>query len=714
MIDDPSLRAIFKAEADERLQRLDDLLLSLAKNPGDASTIEEAFREAHSLKGAARMLGLSGVQVLAHKLEDGLNLARRGGASLAPGVLVDMEVDLKAIRLRVAEAVGEASPVQAAPAPPRAAPAIPAPSPPRPGPPRAPRRPEPPSSPEVENVSEHPSLPFHIDSVRVDTRKLDTLMTYSGELVVTGTRAGRRLRQLDDLLELCETWAREDRARGNGQRWAKLEANLLELRAGQAEDGARVDRLAAAVADTVSQMRLLPLSSVFKLFPRLVRELAIEQRKEVDLVLEGGETNADKRILEEIKDPLMHMLRNAVDHGIELPDVRQRAGKPRRGTLRVRASQGSSGVSITVSDDGRGVDEAALGRVAVERGLATAEALATMTPREIRSLMFAPGLSTSRFVTDVSGRGVGLDVVRTNVERLKGAIEVDSTPGSGVTIVVRLPTSLSTTRALLVRVRGFLYGLPSHAVTRTVRVEPSEIFTVEGRRAILHRGLPTSVASLADLLELRVPPGPQEPAYCVLSTVGAEVFGVMVDELVDEQEVVLKPASGLVDRVRNVMGATILNSGDICTVLEPNELLRSMPASARGGKKRVEAAVARKRVVLLAEDSITTRAQERRILEGAGYEVVAAVDGLDAYQQLATRTFDAVVTDVEMPNMTGLELAEKIRSNTRYNELPIILVTSLASDEDKRRGLEAGANAYISKPEFDQRTLLDCLERLVG
>jgi two-component system chemotaxis sensor kinase CheA len=329
-------------------------------------------------------------------------------------------------------------------------------------------------------------------------------------------------------------------------------------------------------------------------------------------------------------------------------------------------------------------------------------------------------VSTAGFVTDVSGRGVGMGVVRANVERLKGSIQLQSTPGKGTSITILLPVTLSTVRVLIVEVNGHPYGLPAECVQVLKMVASSDVFSVEGRNAILLQDRPVSVARLADLLEL--PHAPKRgktrdaPAAspCAVLSVGSESFGVFVDALLDEQEVVLKPQSALLQRVRNVAGATILDSGEICMVLNPMDLLASMRkgAAPTAPPKAVEAA-ARKKAILLAEDSITTRTQEARVLENAGYEVVTAVDGLDAWNKLATRAFDAVVTDVMMPNLNGLDLAEKIRRESRYAGLPIILVTSLASDEDKKRGLEAGANAYITKPAFDQKILLDCLERLI-
>ena len=729
MIEDTILRELFKTESEEHLQHLDDALLRLEKTPADQALLEEAFREAHSLKGAARMLGLNSIQAPAHRLEDELNAARHGAQTLNLEAIGRMSGELVEIRRLVADAVAtgaeslhDATQVQKAVPQPNITLSATADKPPSGAAPQAEH--------DSMEPGAQPSAPFRIESVRVDTRKLDALMTHAGELTVTRTRVARRVVDIDALIDLVEDWERRQSAGGSGfgaadagaalERRGRMGALLTRLRAGLSEDSARLDYIAGELESGIRLIRLLPLSNVFRLFPRLVHDLGQEQGKEVELVIEGEDTNADKRILEEIKDPLMHMLRNAVDHGIEPPQDREKSGKPRAGVVRIRASHTASSVTIEVSDDGRGLDEAAIKRAAIKRGLASGEALAAMSSTEIQAIIFSPGMSTVDFVTDVSGRGVGMGVVRANVERLKGSIALQSAPGKGTHFTILLPVTLATVRVLIVEVNGHPYGLPAECVQVLKNIAPADIFSVEGRDAVLHQGRPVSVARLADLLELpqATQPGTvrdvKAASPCVVLSVGGEPFGVFVDLLLDEQEVVLKAQSTLLERVRNVTGATILDSGEICMVLNAQDLLASMRKGAApiAPTEGVEAAE-RKKAILLAEDSITTRTQETRILENAGYEVVATSDGLEAWNKLATRAFDAVVTDINMPNLDGLALAEKIRRETRYAALPIILVTSLASDEDKRRGLEAGANAYITKPAFDQKTLLDCLERLI-
>ncbi|MBD1815447.1 hybrid sensor histidine kinase/response regulator [Microcoleus vaginatus DQ-U2] len=612
---------------------------------------------------------------------------------------------------------------------------------------------------------------YRIETIRVATQNLDDLMTQAGELTVTKTRLGHRVAEIEQITTLWEEWSREyfvtsltvDRMpiddngiKANGkfsqlqdyyqrtaERLERLGTLVNRLSNRVYEDTARLELIAEALESGIRTLRLLPLSTIFNLFPRTVRDLAKREGKEVALVIEGGETTADKRILEEMKDPLMHMIRNAIDHGIETVEEREKIGKPPVATLRIKGYNIASNIIIEVADDGRGLNLESIKQTAIKRNICTLEQLAEMTETQVHSLIFSPGFSTKKFVTEVSGRGVGLDVVRTNVEALKGSIQVESLPGKGCTLRLQISTSLATVNVLIVVVEDIPYALPVEFVETAKQVSQSEIFSIEGKETILSNGQPLSVAHLRDLLELNHRQGWQKTRYlrqetgseilrknsqdflnstdskmpCIVLKVGEERLGLLVDALIDEQDVVMKPQSQLLKRVRNVSGATILGTGEVCMVLNPHDLIKSLrqQVSSRGvsgARSQLETAT-RKQVILLAEDSIATRTQEKRILEGAGYEVVTAVDGLDAFHKLKTRHFDAVISDVQMPNLDGLALTVKIREQKEYSELPIILVTSLASDEDRKRGADAGANAYIPKGTFNQDVLIETLNRLV-
>lgn len=719
MIADERLRELFKLESEEYLQRLDDGLLRLEQSPADRTLVEEVFRAAHSLKGAAHMLDLGALETLAHQLEDRLNAARHDPQQLTPAVLQALAGQLAELRSRVDEALRPRLGAPPAPARHPITETTEQPPPvdtgPRPGPAAA--SPPPPAA--------SAAATFRLDSVRIESGRLDALLSQIGELTVTRTRVARRLGEMEDLIAYCEEWRRATAANGaaeNGQgpagldRLASIETMLARLYAEAGEDSTRLDTISAALDDGIRAIRLLPFANIFRHFPRMVHDLAKAQGKSVELQIAGDDTSVDKRILEELKDPLIHLLRNAVDHGIEPTAERQRAGKAPAGQIRLRARRTDSCVEITVADDGRGLDEEAIAQAALVRGLESEASLAAMSRQQKWALIFAPGLSTAPRVTDVSGRGVGLDVVRTNVERLKGTLRVESTPGHGISITLRLPVTLLTARLLVVDVNGLPYGLPFEHVLTAQILKPGAVFAREGRDTALLEGNPVPLAPLGELLELPsprpVPAATDRP--CVVLRSGESIFGVWVDALLDEQDVVLKPQSALLQRVRNVAGATILDSGAVCPVLNPQDLFASLRQHAATHAVHDDQPATRPRKrILLAEDSITTRTQEAHILTNAGYEVVTAVDGLDALHKLASRPFDALVSDVNMPNMDGLALAERIRREAKYAALPIVLVTSLAADEDRRRGLEAGANAYIAKPSFDQQELLDCLERLI-
>ncbi|WP_018989532.1 hybrid sensor histidine kinase/response regulator [Aromatoleum toluclasticum] len=698
MIADERLQDLFRQESSDYLQRLDDGLLRLERDAGEDAAVEALFRDAHSLKGAAHMLGLHAVELLAHSLEDMLNAARHDVETRGPEHVQEMLRQLGDIRGAVADALAASAGTAPARGPGAAA-GAPAPASPRP-----------------------PAPSPALDAVRIDARRLDTLLNASGELATGCTRIARRLADVDAIVDRCEELRRaimnEPASAGPGALalLAPVEAMLVRLRAAMDDDHAQLQRVSGELGEGVRAIRLLPLANIFRQFPRMVQELARSQGKPVELVIEGEDVGADRRILEEIRDPLMHLLRNAVDHGIELADERARAGKPAVGRIGLRARRTESALEIVVDDDGRGLDEEAIRQAALERGLESAATLATMTPAQQRALVLRAGLTTTRHVTDVSGRGIGLDVVREAVERMKGSLALDSAPGRGLRLTLRLPVTLVTARILIVEADRCPYGLPVEHVRGSRRLAAADILLLDGRDAILFDDRPVPLVALADLIErpaARVAPDAGASAcMAVILEVAAGCFAVAVEALVDEQEVVLKAPGSLLERVRNVAGATILDSGEICIVLDPPDLFASIRRRS-GGTGAPAPAPQRRNRVLLAEDSITTRTQESRILEAAGYEVVTAVDGLDALRKLTRGEFDAVVTDVNMPNVDGLELARRIRCEVRHAHLPVILVTSLASDEDRMRGLEAGANAYITKPGFDQKELIECLERLI-
>ncbi|HEY7605380.1 MAG TPA: response regulator, partial [Actinomycetes bacterium] len=452
-------------------------------------------------------------------------------------------------------------------------------------------------------------------------------------------------------------------------------------------------------------------------FRRMARDLARDRGKEVSVAVDDGGTEVDRSVLEQIKDPLVHLVRNSVDHGIEPPQARVAAGKPTAGTVSLRARQRGDTLLIEVADDGAGIDPERVRATAVERGLLPAETAAELPDHEALDLVLRSGFSTSPVVTDLSGRGVGLDVVREKVERLHGSIQVASHLGHGTTMTMSLPLSVSTMHCLLLQAGGQTFALPVPGVERIVRVAVDQVHRAEGRQAVQIDGQPVVLASLAEVLGLPPPANgdghaAKRPVIVVAGGQGRRV-GLLVDRLERTQELVVKNLPEPLLRVRHLAGATILGSGRAAMILSSTELVASVE-QAEGTVQAAEVAPeAPPATILVAEDSITTRTLEKSILEGAGYRVRVAGDGAEAWRLLQGDSCDLLLTDVEMPQMDGFELTTKVRADQRLRDLPVVLVTSRDSDEDRERGVRAGADAYVVKGAFDQERLLDTLRRLL-
>ncbi|MBI5815962.1 MAG: response regulator [Nitrospinae bacterium] len=716
MIKDAEMRDLYRIESGERLRDIENSVLALEANPAEPAPLEPLLRDIHSLKGASRMLEVTAVERIAHAMEDYLAPVRKGEAALTKNMADTIYNSLDAVKRLVREAVtGEESGVDI--------PAVvhsligDAPG-------------------QVESSTNAPATGgasgsqsrgeplYQMDTVRVKTDKLDSLLTHSGELVVLKTRMAHRLVQAEEAMGLCDELAKE-RQDGNGV-IRRLSAAISELRDAINEDESKLEFISSEMENGIRNIRLVPFHVLFDLFPRMTRDLAAARGVETLLLIEGGDTKADKKVIEEMKDPIMHLIRNAIDHGIEPPDERERAGKPRAGTITLSAQRTETSVEIRVADDGRGLDTETIKQAAIKRKMISAELAGALTGPDIQALIFASGFSTSAFATDISGRGIGLDAVRVITESLKGSIHIESTPGAGCVMRIKLPVTLSATRALIVMSEGRRYAIPIEFTKSARMVSRGDVFPVEGRDTIVVDGAPVAITGLLEILEMpaagvkssRNGQAPRNGSFpCVTLFAGDQTAAVRVDELLDELEITLKPRCSLLKRVRNISGSTILGNGEVCAVLNPPDVIRtvrkrSMPKGAAVAADSSNVAE-RKRAVLVVEDSITTRTQLKRIITGAGYDVVTAVDGMDACEKMAASSFDAVVSDVMMPKMNGLALTARIRADQRSKDLPVILVTTLASDADKKKGLEAGANAYIPKPAFDQKLLLETLRRFI-
>jgi two-component system chemotaxis sensor kinase CheA len=621
------------------------------------------------------------------------------------------------------------------------------------------------------------------ETIRVGVSKLDALMAQLSELLVTKIRAEQRLAQvvyLRDFTAVCQrewlavrsAYNRLARLDGDGAFGARrlgpvevapgadltargrdgvmnLEPGAVAAKVGKdisrllSYAGTSQDRLremSALVGDLareyandtmhmslvideleqeIKRVRMLPLTTITGAFGRMVRDLAQESGKEAVLEIVGGDTELDKRVLEQIKDPLIHLLRNAVDHGLETVRRREVLDKPRVGTVTLRAEQLGKDVVICVSDDGHGLDLEAIRRAIGRRGGMDVQSL---SEEDLKEVIFNAGISTSPIITDISGRGVGLDVVRRNVEALHGRIDVESKLGKGTTFTLTLPLTLTSSRGLLVRAASELFAIPHNAIEYIMHVRPHEVMSLEGQDTVLYNGRPLTLVRLGDVLNLPRADGRPEGARIPVVVLAAAErrMAFAVDGLAGEQEVVIKGLGKQLSRVGGIAGATVMGSGEVVLILNVADLIK---LGLRGDRRSVLATLVKaaptvetraRRRILVVDDSITTRTLEKNILEAAGYAVELATDGQEALSAVAVGGVpDLIVTDVVMPRLDGFGLTQRIKEDPRTADVPVILVTSLDSSEDKARGIEVGADAYITKSSFDQNNLLETIEQLI-
>lgn len=743
------LMATFKLEADEHLQAMNGLLLKLEKNQDDSAVqplIEAVFREAHSLKGAARAVDAGLIESVSHGIENVFAAAKRGEigagpvlfdllyealdlisaglAALAEGREPDHETGDLLERLESA-AAGEVfhRRRKTDPAPDSA-----------------------PKSADNELRATNSGVgAASEETIRVSTRKLDALMTHVEELLVSKIRTEQRLAELKEIKSALGDWHKSwlktrgsyDRMRRNSgadfpdiveflaDNSQNLKTAWLEtsnLHQDLSKDTMRLSLITEDLQEDIRRVRMLPVATLFKGFGRMVRDLAREQGKQIELVITGEETELDKKVIEGIKDPLMHLLRNSVDHGIEKPEARMAKGKPAGGTIRLSAGQQGNGLLIEVEDDGDGVDVGRVREMALAKGLISSQELKTLTDEDAQYLIFASGFSTASTISNVSGRGVGLDVVKKNIEQLNGMVNVTTHRHGGTKFSINLPLTMSTSRVLLVNCSGEIYAIPTSSVERIIRVAKKDIYTVGAKETIDVSGRSLSLVRLSELLEL--PEGSaatNEDKLSVIILGAAEKrVAFAVDALEGETEIVIKNLGKMISRVRNVSGATILGTGKVVIILNIGDMVKS--AKTYGHRKHDQAlqeeadtdlSHIKAKTVLVVDDSITTRIMEKNILESAGYQVFLANDGIEALATLRINRCDLVLSDVDMPRMNGFDLTQKVKRDDRLRDMPVILVTALDSAADRERGLEAGADAYMIKHEFDQKNLLETIEQLI-
>ncbi|QGG47814.1 hybrid sensor histidine kinase/response regulator [Heliorestis convoluta] len=720
---DQELREIFQAEAAERLDRMERNLLQLEQERHNQDLIKELFRDAHSFKGISRLVEQKELERLSHQLEDLLDKIKSGHVAITEELITtlaewvdqlrilvhcaitgEMKVDSESPFLGTQDSRGNrlATAVETAVQ-------------------------ETAETMEGKGIQKREARRTHVlETIRVATAKLDGLLQQSGELTVSQVRLKEHIGYLELINGQVEDWLNQRKYYTSPKKELKqLKKNMAYLSQELNRvyklldnDCERLHWIANQMSDEIGTIRLIPLSFLFKQYHRLVRDLATSQQKKIRLTIEGEDILVDKYILEQLRDPLVHLVRNAIDHGIERSDLRLERGKDEYATLRIKAMQTSTHVLLQVQDDGNGINLEMIKAKALALSLYQREELEAMSTQQLQMLIFESGFSTRTNVSALSGRGIGLDVVKSRIESLKGSIHLQSQIGEGTLIQLRMPVSLITTSIIVVQAGAYNYGIPSEEVKGLRFFRSDEVFYTEGREAIMYQGEPVSIQSLLELLELadeqQVRQENQEKKGAIIISNGEEKAAFVVDAFITESQVIVKPFCSLLKRIRNVMGVTVLGTGTICTVLNPYDLVKAVQKERVKTFSLRQAPVEKKKTsVLLVEDSITTRVQVKRILESQDFVVTTAVDGAEAWQLLQDHPFHAVVTDVEMPNMDGFTLTEKIRQSPNLKQLPIILLTSLMKESEKKRGVAAGADAYLVKSSFEQEVLINTLHRLL-
>lgn len=791
------LQSAFNIEADEHLQAISAGLLDLEKSPVTAripEMISTIFREAHSLKGAARAVNLAEIEVICQAIEGVFSLWKRTEVTPSAALLDPLhhavntltkllpssgnaaahvskeEISNLLADLGTLGGEGPAAPYEAFSLPPDdeiaadeqvvpmgdEASSVSTMSSPEP---ITPHIRDSASTESRPNPSKRPLS----ETLRISTFKLDALLLKTEELLAAKLTVDQRSADLRSIMGTLHSWEKEwgkissdlqlyRRARGSDASGAGASAGLnpdsgplLPLAAGKVmdfldwnqnliglvqsrlggvskaadQDRRSTARMVDSLLEDAKKLMMLPFSTLLAVFPKLVRDLSRDEGKEVELVIHGGEVEIDKRILEEMKDPLIHLVRNCVDHGIEIPSKRTEANKPPRGTIEIRVSQVEGNkVEILIVDDGAGINPHAVRTAAIRQGTVSSEDARKLTDREAIRLAFEPEVSTSPIITEISGRGLGLAIVKEKVERLGGRVEVETHVNVGTSFRLLLPLTLATFRGILTQSGGQTFVVPTASVDRVARIRRDDIKTVENRETIRLTDRTISLVRLDDVLQLPRVPDHDDDTYLsvIVLGIGDSRIAFSVDAVLNEQEVLVKPLGKPLLRVRNIAGATVLGSGKAVLILNVMDLMKSAAiwkAAPSLSREAAASPAATRRSVLVVEDSITARMLIKNILESAGYGVKTAVDGMDAFAILRSENIDLVVSDIEMPRMNGFDLTSRIRADKRLADLPVVLVTALASQEDRERGVDVGANAYIVKSNFNQSNLLDVVRQLV-
>ncbi len=733
-----SMLELFRNEVEGQVATLTRDLLELEQNPTAMDRLERLMRAAHSVKGAARMVNLDGAVRIAHAMEDCFVAAQQGAVILQPdgvdallkGVDTltqiaqpanqDHAAWLQANQALIDALLAAFAAIKAGIAAPMLLAA-------------APQAPATTASAPVASAAATQD-----NAVRVSAESLNRLMGLSGEALV-GARWLRpyadallqvKRRQAELITVLDHLWdiiggpnlndyatrLFKDARRKAGACRLILSDRLTELE----EYDRRTSNLSSRLNREVIASRMRPFADGVHGFQRMVRDLARKLGKDVRMEIRGLNTQVDRDILEKVEAPLNHLLRNALDHGVDTPAERQAAGKPAQATIILEAMHNSGMLSITVSDDGRGVDLERLRGKIVQKGLVTTEMAPQLSDTELLEFLFLPSFSTRDQVTETSGRGVGLDVVHSVMQEMRGVIRTSTQHGKGTRFQMQLPLTLSVIRALLVEIAGEIYAFPLARIDHTLKLDKQAIDLVEGRQYFTLNGQHIGIVTANQVLELDDAPHDNEVLSVIVIGDRNHRFGLIVDRFMGERNMVVRPLDPRLGKVRDISAAAFMEDGTPALIVDVDDLLRSIEILVNGGRlnkvsqgSEQETSRSAKRI-LVVDDSITIREVERNMLQTRGYDVDVAVDGMDGWNAVRTGRYDLVISDIDMPRMNGIEFVSHIKQDPRLKNIPVMIVSYKDREEDRNRGLEAGADYYITKGSFHDETLLDAVADLIG
>lgn len=745
---DASLLELFSLEADAQTQVLSAGLLALERNPTQADQLEACMRAAHSLKGAARIVGVDAGVSVSHVMEDCLVSAQEGRLYLQPEH-IDALLQGTDLLMRIATPGNDVGPAdieayvalmerlldpsqptaKVAPPPPAPAPVIEAlPPEPEPAPPVSSELPR-----QNKRMTEGGERVLRVTAERlnslldlsskslVETQRLKPYLASLQRLKRIQSQSVRALDTLDGQLKTLDLNLEAQEALADTRRLlAEAQALLAEKHAELDEFGWQAGQRAQVLYDTALACRMRPFADVLAGQVRMVRDLGRSLGKQVRLEIEGEKTQVDRDVLEKLEAPLTHLLRNAVDHGIEMPEQRVLAGKPAEGLIRLRASHQAGLLVLELSDDGNGVDLERLRGTIVDRHLSPLETALRLSEEELLTFLFLPGFSLRDKVTEVSGRGVGLDAVQHMVRQLRGAVVLEQTAGQGSRFHLEVPLTLSVVRSLVVEVGEEAYAFPLAHIERMCDLAPEDIVQLEGRQHFWHEGRHVGLVAASQLLQRPAGQNAQETLKVVVIRERDAVYGIAVERFIGERTLVVLPLDDRLGKVQDISAGALLDDGSVVLIVDVEDMLRSVDKLLNTGRleriarRSQQATEAPRKRVLVVDDSLTVRELQRKLLLNRGYEVAVAVDGMDGWNALRSEDFDLLITDIDMPRMDGIELVTLLRRDTRLQSLPVMVVSYKDREEDRRRGLDAGADYYLAKASFHDDALLDAVMELIG